>query len=82
MTFESPEGKISQKDLAVYKNIVLLGELKVEQAREHIRARIMKEREWKAMQSLADQYWTRGEYLKAKNLLEKLVEETQKDMLK
>ncbi|OGX56977.1 MAG: hypothetical protein A2447_05700 [Omnitrophica WOR_2 bacterium RIFOXYC2_FULL_38_12] len=65
----------------IYKDIVIAGQMMFEEASEYIRGAISKEEKLKEMKVLADQYFKNGQYEKAKKILEKILEETNKPML-
>jgi len=66
---------------AVYRDIVQAGRMMFDEAAEYIRGRMKKEEELKAMKELADQYFKNRQYKKAKEILEKIVEEAQNPVI-
>ncbi len=59
----------------IYRDIIMAGDMMLQEASEHIRKRIEKEEKLKEMKIMADQYYKNGQYEKAKKILEKIMEE-------
>lgn len=70
-----------EKSHQIYKDIIVAGNMMFEEASEHIRSRVGREKELKEMNKLADEYIKTKQYDKAKKILEKLLEESEKTML-
>ncbi|MBF0522600.1 MAG: DUF11 domain-containing protein [Candidatus Omnitrophica bacterium] len=66
----------------IYKDIITAGQMMFEEAAEYIRSTVKHEQQLQEMQTLADQYFKNGEYEKAKKILEKILEETRKPVVK
>ncbi|HLF18138.1 MAG TPA: Ig-like domain-containing protein [Candidatus Omnitrophota bacterium] len=65
----------------VYRDIIMAGHMMIDEAGEYIRGRVKKEEELKEMKNLADQYFKNRQFKKAKEILEKIVEEAQNPVL-
>ncbi len=66
----------------IYKDIITAGQMMHDEASEYIRKYVKKEDELLEMKTLADQYYKNGQYDKAKKILEKILAEAQKSVLK
>ena len=66
----------------IYKDIITAGLMMFEEASEHIRAQISQEKKLQDMRDLANQYIKNGQYDKAKKILEKILEEIEKGVIK
>ncbi|MFC1510639.1 hypothetical protein ACFL49_03160, partial [Candidatus Omnitrophota bacterium] len=62
----------------IYRDIIKAGQLMYEEASEYIRGHIVREKRLREMKAQADQFYKNGEYEKAKKILEKILEESQK----
>lgn len=65
----------------IYKDIIMAGRMMYEEAAAYIYAQILIEKSLKQRVVLADEYFKKGQYEKAKKILEKIVEEAQQIML-
>ncbi len=65
----------------IYKDILVAGQMMLDEASEYIRGRINTEKNLKDMKTMADQYIKNGQYEKAKKILEKILEELHFGML-
>ncbi|MBP9854740.1 MAG: DUF11 domain-containing protein [Candidatus Omnitrophica bacterium] len=66
----------------IYKDIITAGQMMHDEASEYIRKYVKKEDELLEMKALADQYYKNGQYDKAKKILEKILAEAQKSVVK
>ncbi len=66
----------------IYKDIIMAGRMMHGEAAEFIRKHVDKENRLREMKELADQYYKNGQYEKAKKILEKILEEAEKPVLK
>jgi len=70
-----------EKSRQIYKNIIMAGQLMVQEAAEHVRSQIKQEEHLQELKLLADQYYKNGQYEKAKKILQKILEETQERVI-
>jgi hypothetical protein len=66
----------------VYKDIIAAGQMMFDEASEYIRGRIAFEEKLQQSDKTAQEYFKGGEYVKARKIWEKVVEEASKDMVK
>ncbi|MCD4780564.1 MAG: DUF11 domain-containing protein [Candidatus Omnitrophica bacterium] len=65
----------------IYLDIISAGQMMYEEAADYIRSQIVQERRWKDMSKQADQLIHKGQYEKAKKILEKILEEVYQGVL-
>ncbi|MCB9722357.1 MAG: DUF11 domain-containing protein [Candidatus Omnitrophica bacterium] len=66
----------------IYKDIIVAGRMMHDEAAEFVRKNVRKEERLRQMKDLADQYYKNGQYEKAKKILEKILEEAKKPVIK
>ena len=66
----------------IYKDIIMAGQMMYEEAVEYIRGQIALEEKLAQYDKRAQEYFKSGELKKARKLWEKIVEESQKAVLK
>jgi len=66
----------------IYKDIIAAGQMMFDEASEHIRSRINFEEQMQQLDRTARDYFKGGEYLKARKIWEKVVDEASKGVVK
>ncbi|MBZ0165889.1 MAG: tetratricopeptide repeat protein, partial [Candidatus Omnitrophica bacterium] len=79
LAFENGDYEESRQ---IYKDIIIAGRMMHDEAAEFIRKNVRKEERLQQMKELADQYYKNGQYEKAKKILEKILEEAKKPVIK
>ncbi len=65
----------------IYKDVITAGQMMFQEAVDYIQGYVSKEEDLQKMQALADEYFKKGEYDKAKKILEKILEAAQQHMV-
>jgi hypothetical protein len=65
----------------IFKNIIAAGQMMFDEASEYVRSQVVFEDQLKAYHQTAADYYKQGEYLKARKIWEKVVDEASKNML-
>jgi hypothetical protein len=65
----------------IYKDVIMAGQMMFDEAAEYIRTQIAIEEKLQEYNTTAQEYYNTGEYLKARKLWEKVVEDAQKRVL-
>jgi hypothetical protein len=71
----------TDKAREVYRDVVVAGRMMFDEAAEYIRGRMKQEEELQELKQLADQYFKNRQYRKAKEILQKIVEDAQNPVL-